>query len=275
MAFLTMDLIRHGRRDLAACFRDAYFEAAGDAEGLSLLPFYVAYRSAVRGKVGGMKASEPEVGQPQRVQAQCSAQAHWLLALGQLEERRSRPCLILVGGLPGTGKSTLAQALASLAGFTVIRTDLVRRVLAAAAGRGSPALDYGAGIYSEEFTDQTYRECLRTAEAGLFEGKRIVIDATFRAEAWRSRFLELAARWGVPGLLLVCQADPMLIKSRLDRRRDDASDADWAISLETAQRWEPLAPKTERLAQAIDSGQDLPGPLDQARDVLRRFELWD
>jgi aminoglycoside phosphotransferase family enzyme/predicted kinase len=275
MAFLMMDLIRYGRRDLARWFRDAYFAASDDAEGRTLVPFYVAYRAAVRGKVGGMKASEAEVGEPQRLQAQATAQAHWLLALGQLEDRRSRPCLILIGGLPGTGKSTLAKALETLAGFSVIRTDLVRRELAEAAGRKRQAGNYGAGIYSEEFTEETYRECVRRAEAGLFEGQRIVIDATFRTEAWRSRFLGLALRWGVPGLFLVCQADPALIKRRLDHRQNDASEADWAIYVETARRWEPLAPETERHAREIDTGRDWPKPLNQALEALRGLELWD
>jgi len=275
MAFLVMDLIRHGRRDLAAWFRDAYFEAAGDAEGRVLLPFYVAYRAAVRAKVGGMKAGEPEVGQAQRLQAQSSAQAHWLLALGQLEDRRSRPGLILVGGLPGTGKSTLAKGLASHAGFTVVRSDVVRSELAESAGRDRKAGGYGAGIYSEEFTEQTYGECMRRAETGLFDGQRIVIDATFRAEAWRGRFLALALKWGVPALLLVCQADPESIKARLDSRRNDASDANWAVYLETSRRWEPLSPHTERHARVIDSSQDWPRPWDDALEALRSLELWD
>jgi aminoglycoside phosphotransferase family enzyme/predicted kinase len=275
MAFLMMDLLRHGRRDLAAWFCESYFQHSGDAQGRSLLPFYVAYRSAVRAKVGGIKAAEVEVGQVEREQAQAKAQAHWLLALGRLEEPRKRPCLVLAGGLPGSGKSTLARALAEAGGFAVIRSDVVRKELARAASQKLEMVESGDGMYSVEFTEQTYRECARRAEAGLFEGKRIVIDATFRAEAWRSRFLELAVRWGVPGLLLVCQADPILIKGRLDARHGDASDAGWAIYLETARRWEPLAPRTQRFAQVIDSGQDVPKTVAQAFEALRRLELWD
>ncbi|MGO9920732.1 MAG: AAA family ATPase [Isosphaeraceae bacterium] len=274
MAFLTMDLIRRGRRDVAACFRDAYFEASGDAQGRVLVPFYLAYRAAVRAKVDGMKAREPEVGEVERSVAQAAASAHWLVALGSLEEPRNRPCLVLLGGLPGTGKSTLAQALANRAGFVVIRSDLVRKELAGASGRDPAAASYGAAIYSAEWTERTYRECVRRAAAELRAGKRALIDATFRDESERASALDAAHRWGVPGLLLICQADPALVKDRLDRRRDDASDADWAIYLEAARRWEPLAPRTERLAHVIDSGQDSRAPLDQSLEVLRRVELW-
>ncbi len=274
MAFLTMDLVRRGRRDLGARFRDAYFEASGDDQGRILVPFYVSYRATVRGKVDGMKVREPEVGEVERSVAQAAAAAHWLVALGSLEKPRNRPCLVLLGGLPGIGKSTLAQALAIHAGFTVIRSDLVRKELAGASGHEPADAQYGAAIYSAEWTERTYRECVRRAAAGLFEGKRALIDATFRDEAERTRALDAAHRGGVPGLLLICQADPAVVKERLDRRRNDASDADWAIYLETARRWEPSAPRTERLAHVINSGQDSPTPLDQALEVLQCLELW-
>ena len=55
MAFLAMDFALHGRTDLGRAFAEAYFRASGDAEGRTLLPFYAAYRAAVRGKVEGMK----------------------------------------------------------------------------------------------------------------------------------------------------------------------------------------------------------------------------
>src|SRR5262249_55001264 len=120
-AFLVMDLIFHGRRDLADVFADAYFRAAGDVEGRALLPFYTAYRAAVRGKVEGFELTEKEIPEDERTAASARARAHWLLALGELEEPDRRPCLVLVGGLPGTGKSTLARGLAERADFIVIR----------------------------------------------------------------------------------------------------------------------------------------------------------
>ena len=78
-----MDLALHGRRDLARAFADAYFRASGDAEGRALLPFYTAYRAAVRGKVEGLKQAEPEIPAAERAAALAEARAHWLLALGR------------------------------------------------------------------------------------------------------------------------------------------------------------------------------------------------
>ena len=88
----------------------------------------------------------------------------------------------------------------------------------------------------------------------------------------RRRFLEVAARWSVPEILLICQADAAVVKNRLDERRDDVSDADWVIYLEAAQRWEPLGPRTRPFAQAIDTGRS--DSLIPALDTLRKVELW-
>src|SRR5205823_5864923 len=105
MAFLVMDLESHGRRDLARVFADAYFGARDDAQGRVLLALYVSYRAAVRGKVDGLQLAEEEIPEAARSQALSSARGHWLLALNALEAPERRPCLVLVGGLPGTGKS--------------------------------------------------------------------------------------------------------------------------------------------------------------------------
>jgi uncharacterized protein len=80
LAFLVMDLICHGRRDLASVLSEAYFAATGDAEGRALLPFYTAYRAAVRAKVDGLELVEQEVPAEERQQALERARAHWLLA---------------------------------------------------------------------------------------------------------------------------------------------------------------------------------------------------
>jgi uncharacterized protein len=145
MAFLAMDLTRLGRKDLAWVFAEAYFRAAGDAEGRALLPFYAAYRAAVRGKVEGMKAMEAEVPESDRAEARAQSRAHWLMTLGELEDGGRRPCLVLVGGLPGSGKSTLARDLAGPAGFTVIRSDEVRKELAGGAEQSPMTGGFGGG----------------------------------------------------------------------------------------------------------------------------------
>jgi aminoglycoside phosphotransferase family enzyme/predicted kinase len=266
VAFLYMDLVRVGRRDLAEALATAYFAAAGDGEGRALLPFYTAYRAAVRAKVEGLEAAEAEVPAEERAAAQAKARAHWLLALGELEAPGRRPELVLVGGLPGSGKSTLACGLAERARFEVIRSDVVRKELApAGAGRED--------IYTPEWTERTYGECLRRAEGLLLEGKRVLVDATFREEARRAAFLEAATGLGVPGLLLVCRAAPEVVRERLAARRGDVSDADWRVYLELAAQWEAPWPLTRRALREIDTGGEREQALSRGLRALAEAGL--
>ena len=78
IAFLTMELISQGRSDLATRCADAYFAASTDPAGRRLLPFYVAYRAAVRAKVDGMKSLETEVPDEERSAARLRARGYWL-----------------------------------------------------------------------------------------------------------------------------------------------------------------------------------------------------
>jgi aminoglycoside phosphotransferase family enzyme/predicted kinase len=265
VAFLVMDLAYHGRRDLARAFAEAYLRAAGDEEGRALLPFYTAYRAAVRAKVEGFKQAEPEIPPAGRAQALASARAHWLVALGELEEPGERPCLVLVAGLPGSGKSTLARGLQERHGFTIIRSDAVRKELAPALPRTE--------LYAPEWSDQTYAECLRRAEAVLFEGGRVLIDANFREEGRRMLFLDMAARWGVPVLLLVCQVGDEVARARLHARRGDVSDADWPTYLELRSAWEGPGPGTQRLVRLISSDGAAEETLARAERVLSEAGL--
>jgi aminoglycoside phosphotransferase family enzyme/predicted kinase len=264
MAFLVMDLYAHGRPDLAAAFADAYFAAAGDAEGRELLPFYIAYRSVVRAKVKGIQIAEPGTPAGQRARLLPRTRAHWLLALSALEVPARRPCLVLVGGLPGTGKTTLARGLAERAGFIVFRSDVVRKELA-----GLPPEQPGPPeLYAPDWTGRVYDECLRRAERSVFDGQRVIVDASFHREDDRRRFLDAARAWGVAGLFLHCDADPAVVADRLQRRRGDASDADERVYSQMSGRWEEPTGPTATVTRRIDTGAPS-GELGNALAALR------
>jgi aminoglycoside phosphotransferase family enzyme/predicted kinase len=275
IAFLVMDLLFHGRRELAEVFAVEYFRASGDDEGIALLPFYIAYRSAVRGKVNGFKLQEKEVPKAAQARALTKAKAHWLLALDELETPRRRPCLILIGGLPGTGKSTLAKGLAERGDYDVIRSDVVRKELAGVAENVHHRAGFGQGIYTPEWTNRTYTECLRRAESLVFEGKRVIVDANFPEERWRRAFLDAASRLGVRTIFLLCAAKEEAVRTRLQRRRADVSDADVRVYEEAARRWEIPGFAIRGWLREVDTNTRPNESLHQAERLLLELGLGD
>ena len=111
-AFLAMDLEFLGRPDLAAHFLGRYLAEARDDAPESLRHFYIAYRAVVRAKVDCVRHTQGGAG------AADSARAHLRVAREHLREGTVR--LILVGGGPGTGKTTLARGIADRVGAQVI-----------------------------------------------------------------------------------------------------------------------------------------------------------
>jgi aminoglycoside phosphotransferase family enzyme len=130
VAFLAMDLQAHGDWTAAGTLLDAYFDESGDGDGRALVPLYLAYRSVVRAKVRAIQAASPGIPVEQRRRALQLARAHIQLAVVDLAPAAERPCLVLVGGLPGTGKSVLSEALATTAHFHWLRADAIRKELA-------------------------------------------------------------------------------------------------------------------------------------------------
>ncbi len=301
LAFLVMDLRFHGRDDLAQILARAYFAAGGDDDGRPLLPWYTAYRAVVRGKVESLALGAEEIPAAQRWQDLQRARAHFLLALGELAPPPERPCLLLAAGLPGTGKSRLAAGLREEAGFTVVRSDAVRKELAGLAPDEGAGAALDRGIYTPEWTERTYAVCLERAEELLFEGRRVVVDAGFREEARRREYLAAACAWGVPARVLLCEAPATEVRRRLRKRsserasrkvagtfrstfrsasrkvagtlQGEVSDADWAVFRALAPRWEEPAAETAAVLTRIDTAGLPAASLAQALAALRAAHL--
>lgn len=275
MAFMCMDLQFRGRPDLSKVFADAYFEAGGDEEGRRLLPFYIAYRAAVRGKVEGMQAFAKEVPEEIRAGAAKSSRKHWLLALGSLAAPVARPALVLTAGLPGSGKSRLAKDLAQRADFTLVVSDIVRKELAGLNPTDSAKAEFGEGIYTPEWNDRTYDECARRAVELLFKGRRVIVDASFREEGRRLHFLDLAAGLGVPALIFHRTASDEVVKERLGRRGEHSiSDADWEINREAQRRWEVAGAESGGVTVNIPHLENKSEPMNIALAALKKAGLY-
>jgi len=138
-----------------------------------------------------------------------------------------RPKLILIFGLPGTGKSTLAAALANQLGVDHLNTDMVREQL----GK--------RGQYREGDKQFIYDELLRLAAAGLESGNTIIVDGTFFKSSLRAPFILLAKRTGAAAKWIQVCASGEVVKERVSKKRK-YSEADYAVYMKIASEFEPL-----------------------------------
>lgn len=225
VAFLAMDLERLGRADLAERFLRAYREHADDAWPASLAHHHVAYRAQVRAKVAAIRATQGD--------APSAAEAVHLLGLARRHLEAGAVRLVVVGGLPGTGKSTVADGVGDALGATVLRTDEVRKELADQAIDRPAAAAFGEGLYTAEHTAGTYGEVLRRAGVALGMGESVVLDASFTDDAWRDAARGLAAEAHADLTELRCRVDAEVAADRIRRRLaagGGASDATPAIA---------------------------------------------
>lgn len=250
VAFLAMDLERLGRPDLATAFLDAYVEFSGDPAPVALRHHYVAYRATVRAKVACLRHGQGDAA------AAAEADQHAALALRHLERGAVR--LALVGGLPGTGKTTLGGALADRFGAVLLSSDRVRKELAGIDPAGPAGAPFREGLYSEQHTAQTYAELLRRAGMLLARGESVVLDASWTAARDRAGAADLARRTSSDLVALRCHVAGETANRRIATRGATGSDATAAVAgaMSTAMdRW-PQArpiPTGGRLTDALDA----------------------
>ncbi|HEX7165535.1 MAG TPA: AAA family ATPase [Acidimicrobiales bacterium] len=221
-AFLAMDLERLGRPDLAELFLCCYADARGDAWPSSLAHHYVAYRAQVRAKVACLRSDQG---------GDTAQDARSLLDLALDRLRRGAVRIVLVGGLPGTGKSTLAAELASRTGWTLIRSDIVRKERYGSASRAPTG--YRQGPYGPAQTEGTYADVLATAQTLAGLGESVVLDASWTAERHRAAAHEIANEAFADLVELRCVAPARVAAQRIQSRRRagvDPSDATPAIA---------------------------------------------
>ena len=250
IAFLAMDLDRFAARGLSDELVGAYREASGDAEFTLLIPFYKIHRALVRAKVESLASRDAAIAPDRRAAAANAARNYVALALDLARE--SRPAMVVVCGLSGSGKSTVARRLADRLGFEWLRSDEIRKRLAGVAPNERLADGYATGAYDPEFTRKTYTALLGEAAARLNNGAGVIVDATFAAPAYRAEALALAARAHVPVLFVECLASHDEIVRRLtDRagRADEVSDAGVATYLRQRNEFVALReiPESSRL----------------------------
>jgi aminoglycoside phosphotransferase family enzyme/predicted kinase len=219
VAFLAMDLERLGRADLARHFLDRYRDRTADAWPESLEHLYVAYRALVRAKVACLRVedSAPEIAD--------SARSLAALAKAHLEAGRVR--LVLVGGAPGTGKTTVARAVARELRLPVFHSDEVRKELAGIAPIVHEQSPVDAGIYTPEWDVRTYEDLCRRAAEHLRRGVSVVLDASWSEPVLRAEAAKYAASTSSEVIAFRCSVAPSVAAARAAARAlvgKDASD---------------------------------------------------
>lgn len=130
---------------------------------------------------------------------------------------RDGPALILLSGLPGTGKTTFAHRLAEVLSFEHVESDAIRRAIAE-----RPA-------YSSDESGAVFRKAEGLAARALREGRHALIDATNLSNRDRKRFVRLAGRTGATFIAIRLTAPDAVIRERLGRPREGWSQAGLAV----------------------------------------------
>jgi uncharacterized protein len=270
IGFLSMDLDFLAASEFSKQLEEDYAAQVNDPEFASLLPFYKCYRAYVRGKVESLKSDEQEVPDEERWRATIEAQRYFCLS-SRYGRGKSRQLLLVVCGLAGTGKSTVARMLSDLTGFPVFNSDEIRKKLAGVTPTAVSHTDYGRGIYTEEINELTYHTLWHEAEKHLARGEGVIVDATFRDSKHRAVFIEGAAKAGVPAYFVECRLDEETAKRRLierAKRADNVSDATWETYQHMRGEFHPLLEIPEEWHFQIETEHTLLADLDRLEAVF-------
>ena len=260
IAFLAMDLQRLGASELAVEFINAYVEETGDYGVVPLLDFYRAYRALVRAKVLAFQLFE-------RPELVATVRALFALA-GRFTEPRKPARLLITSGVMGSGKSTVARAVAARLGAVVIRTDAVRKRLGGVGIHERATTGFEEGLYTSDMSNRTYAKALRLAAEVLGAGWTVIVDGSFSKAAERAEARGVAQRLGLAHATLWCETADGAIAERLARRAagsDDVSDGRPQLLPEHRARYE--APEGEPGVVRVDTFPE--PPIERVLETLQ------
>ncbi|NOT67800.1 MAG: AAA family ATPase [Methylophilaceae bacterium] len=222
IAFLVMDLLDHNRADLAFRFLNGYLELTGDYAGVKVLRFYLAYRAMVRAKISAIRAHQQNAQPAQIKDSLAACRSYMALAVTCLARKQA---LIITHGLPGCGKTTVAQVLLERLQAIRIRSDVERKRLFGLTPLQLSCSSIADGIYSTDATQRTYTRLHEIARGLLNAGFPVIVDAAFLKHAEREQFHQLAREMSVPFVILNVQAQADTLRRRILQRQEQARDA--------------------------------------------------
>jgi predicted kinase len=225
LALLLMDLDRHGLDAEANALFNRYLERSGDYQGLAALPLFMSCRAAMRAHVAVTAARTDKIG----AATERLAEAVQMLALANGYLAQPEPKLLAIGGVSGTGKSTLATGLAPLLGCApgaiVLRTDVIRKELLGV----DELVPLPEQAYSTDVTQKVYALLAERAGAVLRSGYSAIADAVFGTSGERGAIEAVACLSSAPFQGIWLDAPAADLERRVAARRNDASDATVAV----------------------------------------------
>jgi hypothetical protein len=265
LAFLLMDLAEAGEAAQARRLLNAYLMHSGDYAALAVLRFYGVYRAMVRAKVTAIGAAQHHHGDA----AQDDTLRAYVRRALALSRQPEAPRLMILCGLSGSGKTSLALALAAQLPLIHIRSDVERKRLFGLPPLARTDAQPGAGIYAADAGERTYARLLQLAGECLRLGYAVLVDATFLSAVRRRAFRLLAESHGCPFDILALDAPVAVLRRRVAGRYaagDDASEADLAVLERQLGAREALTPAERARAIFIDSRE--PPALDRLARLL-------
>ena len=219
IAFLAMDLDFNGRNDLSKFTVTEVSGRMGDRDIYKIIDFYKCYRASVRGKVESLKSEEKEIPEGEKKASGRRARDYYRLSL-RYAVLGSKPAGIVVFGLIGTGKSTLAGSISKELSCDLFSSDIIRKGMFGITPTERRFESFDRGIYSKGVTDKVYGEIIKMGKKSLEDGKSVVIDASFSKRKYRKQIIDMAESLGLPLFFIQTKAGDNTIMERLIKREE-------------------------------------------------------
>jgi uncharacterized protein len=251
VAFVVMDLEAQHRPDLSNAFLNTYIEETGDWEGLQILPLYLIRQAYVRAKVTSFLLDEPAISEEAKAEAQQKAAHYYQLAWQYTQKHQGQ--LILMSGLSGSGKSTVARYFARRSNAIHIRSDAVRKHLG-----GISLYERGeVKLYTPAMNEKTYSRLLHLGITLATQGYPVILDAKYDQQVFRLTALKQAKVNHLPFHIFYCTAPLEVLRERLLRCRGDITDAGVDLLAQQQQAEQPFNEIEQPYIKTLDTTQSL------------------